>query len=179
MKARQSERCLRKARRSTDRPTIRARAFSLRGLAELTFHNAASARLRAERLACTRLAGDPWLIARILAASAEMAADQGDYARAKLRFAASLELGHASRDRSLIAQALACSRHVARLEGEEAHAATCYAEALTIAHILGDRIGMAVVRHNQAYIALHQGDLVRATACLQESLTIGRARCSG
>ena len=73
-----------------DRQTndTRTRAFSLRGLAELTFHNAASARLRAERLACTRLAGDPWLIARILAASAEMAADQGDYARAKLRFAA-------------------------------------------------------------------------------------------
>jgi hypothetical protein len=69
----------------------RMRAFSLRGLAELTFHDAASARLRAERLACTRLAGDPWLIARILAASAEMAADQGDYARAKLRFAASCE----------------------------------------------------------------------------------------
>ena len=114
------------------------------------------------------------LRARVLAAAAALATEQGDHAGAADLAAESLDLYSRIGDRRRLAGVQNILGATLLRLGQYARAAALFEESLGTFRALELPQSVANVLNNLGFLARHTGDLARATACYDESLAIKR-----
>ncbi len=104
-----------------------------------------------------------------------LAIDQGDYARARHHYAASLELRRAMDDRLGIATSLNGLGLLAGYAGDYAGARSLHEEALALRRDLGDRQGLGNSLSNLGNIASNEGNYDQSRALHEEALAVRAA----
>jgi len=127
-----------------------------------------------ESLERFRRLGDPWGIAWPLTGLGGIAAQNGDYAKARALFMEAMALRRELDDRWGVAISLTSLGETARRAGDFAGAETLLADGLALFRELGDRERTAWALHALGRFAEDQGDAIRAGACFVESLALRR-----
>lgn len=113
-------------------------------------------------------------VGQVLHVEGSVAAQQGDYVRARALYGRSLSVRRLLGDRPQIANSLNNLGIVARSVGEVETARQLYEESLAIRRDLNDRRAIAVSLNNLGNLARHQGQLDEARARLEEAIALQR-----
>jgi predicted ATPase/DNA-binding SARP family transcriptional activator len=117
-----------------------------------------------------------WALARAsaLVAAGDLAAEQDEYATARVLLGEGLALGRELRDERCIARALGGLGLLALAQGDDAQAMPLLEESLTLSRKRGDQHLIAGILDCLGVLALNQGDDARAMTLLEESLALSR-----
>jgi predicted ATPase len=128
----------------------------------------------AESLAIAQLAGDDYLVARLMHTRAHVLLRQGHRAAALPLIERGLGLARRLEAVHLTARLLAARSYALDVQGDYAAAARDAAEALSLYRQAGDRRESGTILGNLGYTELSTGDLSPARSHLIESLDIAR-----
>jgi predicted ATPase/DNA-binding SARP family transcriptional activator len=159
---------------------LRAKAFLWLGtLAQFRGDYARARSAYEQSISLFRDLGDKHGLAESLQSLADIVADQGDdaaarvlYATARTAFEENLARSQQLGDQWNIASTLNSLGELARLEGDYPAARSFYEESLFIRSELGDQRGIGVSTNNLGFVAQYQGDYKQAAAFFHESLLL-------
>lgn len=148
--------------------TATGELYRKRGLYEEATHWLEQARVGFEGL------GNEAGIGQVLHFAGSLAAQQGDFETARIRYEASLKIRRRLQERPHIASLLSNLGIVARYQGQYDDAQQLHEEGLEIRRQLGDRRAIAVSLNNLGNVALDLQQLEQARKYLEEAILLQR-----
>lgn len=118
--------------------------------------------------------GDEGGLGQVLHIGGTLAAQRGEYAEAREKYQASLEIRERLDDTSSVGSLLSNLAIVSEYEGDYAAARELNERALALRTQIGDRWAIGISQNNLGMIALLQDDLERARDCFAESMRLHR-----